>query len=134
MFLILIRALVAAGQVGAALAVCERRVRQLDPAAALEALPQDLPLARVQPFLTASLHSQAAEQSNAQVMHQLARTDNISIKGKLLAAHKRYALVTRRTVCADARCGLAVQADQALARLPTGEIVHLACKRPDAAS
>uniref|UniRef100_A0A7S2RV46 CNH domain-containing protein n=1 Tax=Mucochytrium quahogii TaxID=96639 RepID=A0A7S2RV46_9STRA len=126
-FLLLLEALVENNLVDKAIHLAEAHFMKVDPMKALDILPHDIPLKKVDKFIRATMRHQASQHRDAQIVKQLIRKEHISILETMSELHRKYSLINRRTICANPSCQRHFSADQPHARLPNGKVVHYAC-------
>ena len=98
----------------------------LDPAAAIDLLPEDAPLHRARPLVAAALSGAREARAAASMGKGLSRADALGARAAAAAARRRGVRLTSERGCAA--CGKGFAAGTAFALLPGGGgVVHYGC-------
>lgn len=126
-FNLLVQAMVSSGRVDEALRLTERHPREIDASKVLQIMPGDLPLAKLHSLLKATFRYQESRYRDSQVVKQLLKKEEVSARQSLSLLRRRYSVITQFSTCANPKCGRHFLDGQAVARLPSGKVVHYAC-------
>uniref|UniRef100_A0A182JZ75 CNH domain-containing protein n=1 Tax=Anopheles christyi TaxID=43041 RepID=A0A182JZ75_9DIPT len=106
--------------------ILDKHAEKINPYAALQILPDSIPLVRIKHFLENSLKFYLEKKQRAQVLKGLYYAEHLQImEQKMLSASKHF-LVTDLSVCAV--CKKKFSNQSAFVRLPDGVIVHFSCQ------
>ena len=110
-----------------ALTMLRAHATQVDAKKALEKLPIDTPIERLQPYLEAVLRARSSEHRDSQVVKQLLKKEHLLVMQELAKMHQQHVVISREMQCANPNCQRRFQGDGAFVRYSSGQVVHYAC-------
>ncbi|KFB35035.1 AGAP002498-PA-like protein [Anopheles sinensis] len=108
------------------LSILEKHAEKINPYAALQILPDTIPLVRIKHFLENALKYYLEKKQRAQVLKGLYYAEHLQIMEQKMLCESKHFLVTDLSVCAV--CKKKFSNQSAFVRLPEGSIVHFSCQ------
>jgi hypothetical protein len=115
-----------ASQIRDAVELLERHHARIDPVRALELLPKTATVKALEPYLRATLRSNASRHRRNQVVGSLLKLENLQVRRALLREQNRAVRIEPSQPCPV--CGRRI-GDRIFARYPNGVVVHFACSK-----
>uniref|UniRef100_A0A8W7PS59 CNH domain-containing protein n=1 Tax=Anopheles coluzzii TaxID=1518534 RepID=A0A8W7PS59_ANOCL len=106
--------------------ILEKHAEKINPYAALQILPDTIPLVRIKHFLENALKFYLEKKQRAQVLKGLYYAEHLQIMEQKMLCESKHFLVTDLSVCAV--CKKKFSNQSAFVRLPDGVIVHFSCQ------
>ncbi|KAJ8976029.1 hypothetical protein NQ317_003570 [Molorchus minor] len=110
-----------------ALQLLEQHASRMNPLDVLAILPDDVPVSRVQTFLSTALHRVIQDRRRVQLMEGLLYAEYLQCKELQMALRSQHVVVTELNVCPVCKKRFGNQS--ALVRYPNGDVVHYSCSQ-----
>ncbi|KAH0999814.1 hypothetical protein HUJ04_013582 [Dendroctonus ponderosae] len=110
-----------------ALQLLEENCFKVDPLEMLAALPDEIPVSRIQKFLSVSLRAVLQERRREELSKGLLYAEHLQCQEMKLKLQSKHVLITEMNVCPVCKKRFSNQA--ALIWYPNGDVVHFACHK-----
>lgn len=112
--------------VDAVLELLERHAAKINPHAALQILPDNIPLVRLRTFLETALHNSLERRRNNQILKGLLYAENLQFQEQRMHLESKSVAITEFSICPV--CVKKFTNQSAFVRYPDGKIVHFSCQ------